>query len=117
MHQLLCNLIFATHFGQKSKRIPKGQFYSVELRDSVERDLKEHCPTYWLWMLIKNFQYYADTEMNSGKLIRSWWYKFYAGSDFTVDSTGKLMYAHLTKNQFDRPNIGICACEVVNECL
>ena len=27
------------------------------------------------------------------------------GGDFIVDSTGKLLYAHLCKNQFDRPDI------------
>ena len=27
------------------------------------------------------------------------------GDDFIVDSTGKLLYAHLSKNQFDRPDI------------
>jgi len=27
------------------------------------------------------------------------------GGDFIVDSTGKLLYAHLCKNQFDRPEI------------
>ena len=27
------------------------------------------------------------------------------GGDFIVDSTGKLLYAHLSKNQFDRPDI------------
>ena len=28
------------------------------------------------------------------------------GGDFIVDSTGKLLYAHLTRNQFDRPDVG-----------
>ena len=27
------------------------------------------------------------------------------GGDFIVDSTGKLLYAHLCKNQYDRPDI------------
>ena len=27
------------------------------------------------------------------------------GGDFIVDSTGKLLYAHHSKNQYDRPNI------------
>ena len=56
---------------------------------------------------IKSFQYYGDRKFESKK------FKWYAncdfsgkGGDFIVDSTGKLLYAHLQRDQFDRPDIG-----------
>ena len=57
---------------------------------------------------IKIFKCYAD-----GHLAGTWRNEAsYPGSDiavmggdFIVDSTGKLLYAHLCKNQFDRPDI------------
>ena len=67
----------------------------------LRRFLKNSCS-------IKIFKCYAD-----GHLAGTWRNEAsYPGSDiavmggdFIVDSTGKLLYAHLCKNQFDRPDI------------
>ena len=67
----------------------------------LRRFLKNSC-------CIETFKCYAD-----GHLAGTWRGEpSYPGSDnsvmggdFIVDSTGKLLYAHLCKNQFDRPDI------------
>ena len=58
---------------------------------------------------IKSFQYYADTLTGLSRAD----FGVHAGIDFSgkggnfiVDSTGKLLYAHLQRNQFDRPDVG-----------
>ena len=57
---------------------------------------------------VKSFKYYADEQ--SSEPVRD--VSTYSGCDWTVmggdfivDSSGKLLYAHLCKNQFDRPDI------------
>ena len=59
---------------------------------------------------VKTFKHYADEENASTGTTRV--EGLYSGSDwavmggdFVVDSSGKLLYAHLCKNQFDRPDI------------
>ena len=59
---------------------------------------------------VKTFKRYADEENASTGTTRV--EGLYSGSDwavmggdFVVDSSGKLLYAHLCKNQFDRPDI------------
>ena len=57
---------------------------------------------------VKTFKRYAD-ERNAGTWRGEPPYSGsdYAvmGGDFIVDSSGKLLYAYLCKNQFDRPDI------------
>ena len=57
---------------------------------------------------VKSFKYYAD-ERSSGIMKDEAPYSgddwAVMGGDFIVDSSGKLLYAHLCKNQFDRPDI------------
>ena len=57
---------------------------------------------------VKIFKYYAD-EISSDTLRGESPYSgddwAVIGGDFIVDSSGKLLYAHLCKNQFDRPDI------------
>ena len=57
---------------------------------------------------VNSFKYYADIECSSDKEGE----EPYSGSDlavtggdFIVDSSGRLLYAHHCKNQFDRPDI------------
>ena len=67
----------------------------------LRRFLKNSC-------CIKIFKYYADEHFaGTGRLEPSYPGSDIAvmGGDFIVDSTGKLLYAHLCKNQFDRPDI------------
>ena len=39
------------------------------------------------------------------------------GGDFIVDSTGKLLYAYLGKNQFDRPDIETLLKVLQGQCI
>ena len=57
---------------------------------------------------VKTFKHYAD-EQNVSNMRDEAPYSgsdwSVMGGDFIVDSSGKLLYAHLCKNQFDRPDI------------
>ena len=59
-------------------------------------------------LCIETFKHYADeilagTWKGEEPYSGSDWAVM--GGDFIVDSTGKLLYAYLSENQFDRPNI------------